>query len=66
MWQHDNTIKLNKIDFELYRNSIPKCCKLKTYDEHQNMFFCWNLIKNLDDKINPSTNCEKCEFFQSD
>ncbi len=37
-------IKLLK-DRELYRENIPECCSLKTYEEHRGILsFCWNLL----------------------
>ena len=53
-------IKLLK-DRELYRENIPECCSLKTYEEHRGILsFCWNLLISYEE--NKKINCDKCEF----
>lgn len=48
---------------KLYSENIPKCCKLKTLKEHKDvLFYCWGLINNIKNDIDPSQGCETCEF----
>lgn len=56
--------EFKSIDFEVYKNNIPKCCKLQTYEEHRDiLFFCWGLINNLKNGLDLSQGCETCEFY---
>lgn len=51
---------------EIYTLNIPKCCQLKTYEEHRDtLAFCWGLINNIQHGINPAQGCEKCQFYKS-
>jgi hypothetical protein len=37
-----------KVTEDYYRKHIPKCCKLKTVQEHKDMMLCWGLIGEME------------------
>ena len=41
--------------------AVPGCCRLRTYEEHDDIMLCWGLVAQVRDKTE-ARSCGLCEF----
>lgn len=46
---------------EEYMAAVPGCCRLRTYEDHNDIMLCWGLVAQVRDKTE-SRPCGLCEF----
>ena len=44
-----------------YMAAVPGCCRLRTFEEHQDIMLCWSIAAQVRAEINQTT-CGMCEF----
>lgn len=43
---------------EVYKYSIPECCRYRTIEEHENILLCWGLVVAIENGV--TMNCDGC------
>jgi hypothetical protein len=46
---------------KLYMDAVPGCCRLRTFEAHQDIMLCWSIAAQVRAEIKQTT-CGMCEF----
>lgn len=53
-----------EVTAEIYKKNIPKCCSLKTIQQHEDILLCWGLLASI--KKGYTMDCGDCEMRLKD
>ena len=45
-----------------YMAAVPGCCRLRTFEERQDIMLCWSIAAQVREEINKTGSCGICEF----
>ena len=45
-----------------YMAAVPGCCRLRTFEQHQDIMLCWSIAAQVRAEINQTGSCGMCEF----
>lgn len=57
----DKTVSDTDMTPEEYMTAVPGCCRLRTWEDHQEILMCWGVANADHDSPNDSW-CGMCEF----